>query len=157
MLRRNLPLVAQESDVGCAAACFESMLRYFGICSPGEMQISHDLGTFDLGYTDPAKIVDLAQQFNLEASLLVKAQVSHLKDAMTQGSVVFVTWWDEDAGHYSLVKDLEENHITLMDPWLARYGISNRLVLDYFLENWNRRGSKILIVDRKLNNTLPIT
>jgi len=140
----ELPDVPQALDYTCGAACFDSMYRYFFRESPGEMFFAEQLGTLKLGYTDPESIPILAKKYGLKAEITLNAQFQDLVGAFSERKVVFVTWWDEDAGHYSLIKKIERDHITLMDPWTARESRDNRLPLEYFLANWRLRGSKMI-------------
>jgi hypothetical protein len=138
----NLPLVPQSLDYTCGAACFESMFRYFRGASPGEMVFAQELGTMELGYTDPGRIVALANRYGFSAFMREGAGIEDLRIELRQGAVIFVTWWDEDAGHYSLVDDLTEKSIRLMDPWIAGEGVPNDLELGKFVELWRMRGSR---------------
>lgn len=142
----DLPLVAQTLDYTCGAACFDSMFRYFRGTSPGELHFAEELGTLREGYTPVERVVQLAQAYGFTGALREGASLSDLREAFARGEVIFVTWWDEDAGHYSLVKHLEGDHITLMDPWEARAQKDNRLPLDYFVPNWIRRQAKMIAV-----------
>lgn len=142
----RLPLVPQTLDYTCGAACFESMYRFFKGTSPGEMFFADQLGTFALGYTRPERIVELALSYGFQSSLHEEATLNDLVQAISQGEVVFVTWWDEDAGHYSLVESIDLTSIVLMDPWTARELKENRLAIDFFLSQWNERGRKMIRV-----------
>ena len=141
-----LPSVAQTLDFTCGAACFDSMFKYFTGSSPGEMHFAEELGSLALGYTPPENIVELARHYGFFCEMKVSAQISDLVAPLGRGEVVFVTWWDEDAGHYSLVKGLEREHIILMDPWLARDGWDNRLAIRDFFPNWMARGCRMIRV-----------
>ncbi len=145
----DLPRVAQTLDYTCGAACFESMYKYFKGTSFGEMHFAKDLGSLEFGFTPPINIVNLARQYGFFCEMKEGAQISDLIEALTKREVIFVTWWDEDAGHYSLVKAIENDHILLMDPWLAREGLDNRLLTDDFVPNWNARGAKMIRVSPK--------
>ncbi len=140
----NLPMVAQSLDFSCGAACFESMHQYFKHKSLGEMHFANELGALTLGYTPPKHIQRLTRQYGIASELKQAAVITDLIEPLARGEVIFVTWWDEDAGHYSLVKNLEKNHITLMDPWLAREGLDNRIELKDFIPNWIQRGSLMI-------------
>ena len=142
----ELPLVAQSLDYTCAAACFDSMFRFFHGHSPGEMHFAKELGTLELGYTPPENVFMLAQTHNFNVLLKEKQNLSVLKRHFAQGNVIFVTWWDEDAGHYSLVQAMEGETIILMDPWKAREDCFLALPLKEFLRNWNSRGAKMICV-----------
>lgn len=142
----DLPRVAQSLDYSCGAACFDSMFQYFKGQSPGEMYFAEKLQTLALGYTPTLNIVDLATNYGFSCEIAEGAKITDLIEPLFKGEVIFVTWWDEDAGHYSLVKHIENEYITLMDPWLARSGRDNKLQLSEFIVCWNARGSRIIRV-----------
>lgn len=145
-MQLDLPMVAQTLDYTCGAACFDSMFRYFNRFSFGEMHFAGELGALQLGFTPPESVVKLAHAYGLKCEMKKGAVIADLLAAVRSGKVVFVTWWDEDAGHYSLVKSIADNHILLMDPWAARNGTDNQLPLELFIQNWNRRGAVAITV-----------
>ena len=146
MFEMDLPDIAQSLDFTCGAACFESMYQYFYGKPCGELYFAKQLGTMELGYTAPESIVKLARYYGLLSELKHSAELSDLVEAISRGAVVFVTWWDEDAGHYSLVKKIDEDSILLMDPWTARNLSDNCVALESFLSNWKLRGAKMISV-----------
>jgi len=146
-----LPDVPQKLDFTCGAACFESMYQYFFKESKGELYFAEKLQTLKLGYTPFENIVPLAETYGLHAESKENAELCDLRNAFKNKAVIFVTWWDEDAGHYSLVKSIDRNHITLMDPWTARGSMENKLDLTVFIPNWKLRGSKAIFVNSPLN------
>lgn len=144
--RMDLPRTPQTLDYTCGAACFESMYRYFKGHSPGEMHFARELGTLDAGFTPTDKIVELAKHYGFDCEKRESAEVSDIENSLARKDVVFVTWWDEDAGHYSLVKSIENKQIVLMDPWEAREDLDNELSLAQFVPHWRARGSVIIRV-----------
>ena len=145
-MRHELPRVAQTLDYSCGAACFESMVRHLRGSSPGELYFAERLGTLTLGYTPPEKIVELARAHGFTCEMVTGAEIPELFAQFRENGVLFVTWWDEDAGHYSLVKDLDADAITLMDPWLARENEDRRIDLPEFEIHWKRRGARVIRV-----------
>jgi predicted double-glycine peptidase len=143
---RELPLVEQSLDFTCGAACFESLYRYFRNVSLGELHFAKELGSLDLGYTPVENVVALARHYGFQSELKSKSTVAEVKQALCAQQVAIVTWWDEDAGHYSLVKSMDETHITLMDPWKAREGTNNPLLLEEFIPLWQARGAVLITV-----------
>lgn len=145
----QLPRVAQSLDYTCGAACFESMFIYLNGNSPGELFFAQQLGTLELGYTQPERICQLAVAYGFEAHLAKSAHISDIILGLEQGKILFVTWWDEDAGHYSLVKSIDQKSIVLMDPLTAREGLDNRLPTVEFESHWQKRGSILITVGKK--------
>jgi drug/metabolite transporter (DMT)-like permease/predicted double-glycine peptidase len=142
----TFPQVPQSLDFTCGPACFDSMFRYFRKDSPGELRFAEQLGTLASGYTDPAKLVDLARTNGFQVLFQRHATIKDVYAQFSQTSVLFVTWWYEDSGHYSLVKHIDEKSITLMDPWEARAGKDNMLKLMEFETHWQARGGILICV-----------
>lgn len=137
-------MVAQSLDYTCGAACFDSAFQYFKGHSPGEMYFAQELETLRLGFTPPINIVKLAKNYGFMSEMTEGATIQDFIEPLSNNEVLFITWWDEDAGHYSLVKHLDSQHITLMDPWLARDGRDNQLLIDDFSEYWSMRGNRLI-------------
>jgi len=150
---RALPMIAQTLDFTCGAACLASALLAFGHADVTEIQLAEELGTLRAGFTPPENVVAMARAYGYRAEMTLGGSVADLRRAVRQGGIIIVTWWDEDAGHYSVVENLGETQITLMDPWTARHGQTNTLDLDYFLENWKARGSRIIDIRERASLT----
>lgn len=144
----NLPSVAQSLEYTCGAACFASMYQFLTGEFVDEMRFAKELDTIQMGYTLPINIVNLAKAYGFMCDMTEGADIQQLINPLSCGEVIFVTWWKEDAGHYSLVNHLECDHITLMDPWCA-LNTNNRLPLHEFIPHWQVRGSRMIRVALK--------
>jgi hypothetical protein len=153
-LRMGLPLVAQTLDFTCGAACFESLYRYFRREACGELHYARELGTLELGYTPIENVLALTQRYGFHCEMKSAATLDHLRSALAARDVAVVTWWDEDAGHYSLVSGIDQEHILLMDPWEAREGKEKRLRLNDFVPLWQTRGAVLIRVSDPLRLNL---
>ncbi len=143
-MSNKLPRVAQTLDYTCGPACFESMFQFLKNESKGEMYFAKELGTLELGFTPPEAIHKLAIEYGFSAHFKRGAEQADLIEALRQNEIVFVTWWDEDAGHYSLVKQINDSKVTLMDPWQARSNQDTHMATEEFEIHWATRG-RILI------------
>ena len=148
---RDLPMLAQELDHTCGAVCFDSMFRLLFDVAHGEMFFAERLGALELGYTPIERILELARSYDLDADLFEGQSVSELEALARQDVILFVTWWFDDAGHYSLVREIDagEETIVLMDPWQARDRRDTVMKLNDFAPLWRQRGAKILAVKIK--------
>lgn len=144
----SLPLVAQTLDTTCGPACFESMVRHFFGQSPGELHFAKELGVLTLGYTPVDNVVNLARKWGLKSQLFKNSTLNELRTKCSESGIVFVTWWYEDSGHYSLIEEIRDDQIILMDPWIAREGEYHQLPITHFEPNWRARGATAIVVDR---------
>lgn len=142
----KLPLVSQTYDYTCGAACFASMMLFLRGEASGEHYFARELGTFDLGYTLPEKIVELAHHLEFCVNFKKKSNILELTEQIKLQNVVFVTWWFEDSGHYSLVMGISETQIKLMDPWEAREGKELLMPIKQFNQHWQSRGGVFIAV-----------
>ncbi len=140
--RRSLPLRAQTLDITCGPACLDSMFHFFEGWSPGEMHFAGELKTLSLGFTPVDDVSRLARELGFLVIDQKEGRVCDLLKAFSTGAVIFVTWWDEDAGHYSLIESISLSEIILMDPWEARLGKYRHLLLEEFVPLWNQRGAR---------------
>lgn len=149
---RLLPRVAQKLDHTCGAACFDSMFQLLLGQKHGEIFFALKLGALDLGYTPVESIVALAQSYGLDAVLCEGQTIEDLTNLSKDSCVLFVTWWFDDAGHYSLVREIDNvtASIVLMDPWAARENLDTVMPLTGFAPLWNKRGAKIIAVRKNL-------
>lgn len=155
----NLPRVPQTLDYSCGAACFESMYLFLRKTSLGELYIAQQLGTLDLGYTLPERVAQLAMDYQFHTELKENAEINDIKMALERGDVIFVTWWYEDSGHYSLVKEINEHQMILMDPWEAREDKDQHIKTDDFDVHWKARGAVMILVreyDQFKGNSIPV-
>ncbi|HXH30784.1 MAG TPA: cysteine peptidase family C39 domain-containing protein [Bacteriovoracaceae bacterium] len=140
----DLPYVGQTLPFTCAAACFESMYQFLRGASPGELHWASELGTMSLGYTPPVNVYLLGVSLGFTCRISESAGWGDLLSAVNSAAVIFVTWWDEDARHYSLLKGIDECSVILMDPLTAFERRDNILDKDFFLEQWKARGSVMI-------------
>lgn len=146
-LSLDLPQIKQTLDYSCGAACFESMYRLFKRGEHADdLFFASALRTLEFGHTSPERVVELALQYKFKVDFKKAATLSQLKLAFNIQSVLFVTWWYEDSGHYSLVKSIDDSHILLMDPWEARDGKDNPIALVDFEKFWTQRGAVFISV-----------
>lgn len=143
---KSLPQVAQVLDHTCGAACFDSMYQLIFGQSLGEEFFAEKLGIDTIGYAPVERVVALAREYQLNAELRQDCTVDDMIAVSQQNTVVFVTWWFDDAGHYSLIRSLENDVLTLMDPWQARDSLDTHMTLEEFVPLWNLRGAKLIVI-----------
>ena len=145
----DIPLVPQKLAFTCGPACMASALKKLTGKDWEESELAKELGTTELGYTPVENMVHFAVAQGFHSELLEGETLSGLWLAFQKNDLIIVIWWDEDAGHYSIVKEIHEKSIVLMDPLVARDGQFNTLDLLYFLNCWVKRGSKIITMSKE--------
>lgn len=148
-LPANLPLIKQSLDITCGAACFASMYELFFGDNPGELFFAEKLRTIEQGMTPAENIAQLAESYGLQVHLKRGCKEEDLRFALADQNIVFVSWWFEDAGHYSLIRSLNADEVVLMDPWQARENKDTKMKISIFLDLWKKRGALMIEVGFK--------
>jgi predicted double-glycine peptidase len=152
----DLPVVAQATHYTCGVACFDSLLLYWKGWSPGEFSLTPQMGTTAARGTTAEAVLSTARRYGFIAQEQVGATVYDLRRYLGRGETVYVAWDSGGIGHYSLVRGLGRNHITLMDPWYARKhpGEYHTMSFSEFIPVWDDgvrwRGRIIRISPRPL-------
>ncbi len=137
-LLRPVPPVRQSTPITCGPASLDSVLRYWGKASPGELALSEQLGTLAAGVTRPEELAHLARRFGLDAELRERLQIEDLEGFLRDGETAIVIW-NDDGGHYSVLTGIDDAHVHLMDPWPdpAHPGTYRSIPIGSFRSNWH--------------------
>lgn len=97
------------------------------------------MGSSPMEGTSGPAIVQMARQYGLFSFEHKFATVVDLRRYLAAGEVVIVAWSSGGSPHYSIVRGLGPNHITLMDPWhaIAHPWQYNRMWLSEFVPSWH--------------------
>lgn len=133
-----LPVVSQTTSYTCGVACLDSALRYLLGYSPGERTLAYWLGSSAMHGTFGAAIVHHARLNGLFAREQDFVTVPDLTRFLTAGEAVILAWNSNGSPHYSLLRGIGPNHITMMDPWHAMRNPNqyNQRWLAEFLPTW---------------------
>jgi predicted double-glycine peptidase len=138
LLTLNLPLIVQTTDYTCGVACLDSAIKYWKGFSPGELALASHLGSNPQIGTPVERIAAAAHEFGLHSRIQYNVGFADLRRYLSHGETVFVGWVLNGEGHWSVLKGLGVDHITLMDPWHARTTPEfNRLSFFEFAAQWN--------------------
>ncbi len=156
-----LPLIAQATSYSCGAAALMSVLYYWHAYSGNESGLYTALETTAKDGTEPVKIVDVAKQHGLQASMRTDMTIADLRAALGRGETVILdlqAWrdtfdkkWSDtwDSGHYSVLVALDADNAYFMDP-SAVTGYAFLPVAE-LLERWHDYENRHGMVSRYLN------
>ena len=134
----------QETKYSCGAACVAAILNTEGVWV-SEKEVRQAIGTNPEEGTPLPNIMDFFKRLGCEVDMSEQG-ISDLKDAISDGvySIVSMQMWDRKTkrnweetwseGHYCIVKDLKDGHITLSDPSRRRLV---RLPIKVFKKLWH--------------------
>lgn len=129
-----LPLF--EQSVGyCGPAALVSLLGYYGK-SYTEDEIADVSGSTREHGTHPDQIKKGLDVLGVKYVSGEQGTWDILREAVNAKTPVLVLWWsvgENTDGHYSVVAEITEDEIVLMDP---EFGQFRTLAKDYFLEHW---------------------
>jgi predicted double-glycine peptidase len=120
----EVPIVRQSTDYSCGAACFLSILGYYGY-DPYEKQLIKALET-TLGGTDPDSFKKAAKKFELKIDIKEDMTIDQIKNNLKKKIPVIldIQAWGEKKdyskawkdGHYVVAVGYDKKGFYLMDP-----------------------------------------
>ena len=109
------------------------VLEYYGISKTEQELIKLTGSTAEIGVS-ANKLIKTVKRFGLDGFIKDKARIADIKDYVLHKKVpVIVDWFAEDDGHYSVVVDIDQENIYLLDP---SYGHIRAMRLDKFYRVW---------------------
>src|SRR5277367_1131744 len=128
-----VPLVKQSTNFSCAAACFASILNYWGKWQVDEKDLYDQLHTTKDGTTS-RNILNEAKDFEFRTVAYKRdLTIDNLKNLCRHGYTVILSvqgggkdksedWTKEwSDGHYIVLVDVREDSILAMDSWPGEY------------------------------------
>jgi len=114
----EIPYYKQEKEYTCGPACARMFLGYFGI-NAGEDELCRILGTTPAQGTEQNAFKKIANHYNLSFIAKKDASVEELPELQKKGYVVTLCYFypKEKVSHYSVLKSVDSNSITLLDPY----------------------------------------
>jgi len=132
-----LPLVSQATSYSCGAAALLSVLYYWRAFDGTESDLYGPLETTPRDGTHPAKIVEVARRYGLQAEMRIEMTIEDLRRELAAGATVILdiqAWpsddrrdppWEElwEDGHYVILAGMDSSKVYAMDPSVrAGYG-----------------------------------
>lgn len=128
----DIPTVGQ-SDAMCGPASLKAALKFYGVDVPEAMlKRLSDASTRD--GTSPQGLAQAAIDLGFDAEVRQHVTFDELRAYVRDGVAVVVDWFDQNMGHYSVVKDVTDDTIVLMDP--SDDGSTRRMKLADFEKVW---------------------
>jgi hypothetical protein len=116
----------------CGPASLKAVLGFFGI----NIELSELAEKSKATKEDGVKSEGLLQAANIygfDGEIKDNSSISELRSVIKSGIPVIVDWWKNDDGHYSVVTDINNTELKLMDP---ESGSSVWINLDEFNSLW---------------------
>lgn len=109
-----VPLVDQKPGM-CGPASLKAVLEHYGIVA--EMAVLARLAGSDENTGTKAEgLSHAAQVYGLSTQIEDDSSFDRIAELLRQGVPPIVNWWAETEGHYSVVTDINDTEIALMDP-----------------------------------------
>ena len=133
-LRESLaiPTVGQ-SDGMCGPASLKAALQFYGVEVPEPVLKRLSDATTKDG-ASPQGLAQAAIELGFKAEVREHVTFEELRAWVAEGVAVIVDWFDQNMGHYSVVKDVTDKDIVLMDP--SDGGFTRRMKLADFKKVW---------------------
>ena len=171
----QVPLTAQATNYSCGAAALLGILRYWKAYDEDETALYPLLQTTPQDGTHPARLVEGARHFGLQANLREGLDFPDLSEALRRRETVILdiqAWPEKDAtpddwsdnwedGHYVVLVGLDQDFVYVMDPSThLGYGYIPRSELvgrwhDYETEEGKRREYRRMGISISGKESLP--
>ena len=122
----------------CGPASLKMVLDYYGV-SVSEAKLAKIAGATREKGTPIKGLIKAAKYFGFQVFLKEKSTPSDLRYFIKRKIPVIVDWFFEDEGHYSVVVDVDQKNIVLMDPTLRKiliYIRRRKFSIEKFLRVW---------------------
>jgi len=103
----------------CGPASLKMVMDYYGV-SVSEAEIAKISGATREKGISTSGLVKAAKHFGFKTFVKENSSLKDLEYFVNKKIPVIVDWFDEDDGHYSVVVDVDEKNIVLMDPALRK-------------------------------------
>ncbi len=130
-----IPYYRQSTDSNCGPAILRSLLYGLRRIKREEQCLAQELNTNEEHGTHPDSFLSIARGYGLQVISGTSGDIETLQACMKDGFVPVVRYFlpDENDFHYSIVSEIEENRIHLIDPWKGEDVVWKT---DKFVENW---------------------
>ena len=117
----------------CGPASLKIILDYYGVFA-SEKKIAKIAGATKEKGCSIEGLIRAAKHFGFKTYLKKEGSFSELKSFVKKEIPVIINWFLEDDGHYSVLADIDNNRIVLIDPSLKKG--KREIPLEKFLRIW---------------------
>ena len=82
-------------------------------------ELADEIGASEESGADPEDIIDAAKRLGYKAWIERDSTFDRLQELIEAGVPPIVDWFKDDDGHYSVVNDINDTEIEIMDPELG--------------------------------------
>lgn len=135
----QLPFYKQEKDYTCGAAAARMMVNGLLGINKSEAFYALLLKTNEQVGTQREWFEFLNSLNNIECKTGTHATLQTIQQLRDENYCVSLLYMlhapgDEPVGHWAVLKKIDDNTITLLDPWM---GDAHELPINTFLDNWH--------------------
>ncbi len=117
----------------CGPASLKIVLDFYGI-PVTEAKIAKLAGASRNKGTTREGLIRAAKHFGFRVFLKKNSTLSDIKGFIKKGIPVIIDWFLEDDGHYSVVADIDDKYILLVDP--AFKNGKRKIPIEKFFRVW---------------------
>ena len=128
----NVPIFRQTDDSRCGPACIKMVLSYYGLEVTEDEVCERCNWTYELGCTD-IQMKAAIESYGFKCHVKEDTTLEDLEYLVSIGVPVIVNWFSTDCGHSSIVVDIDEQGVYLLDPEI---GDVRSFPRDVFLRVW---------------------
>jgi uncharacterized protein len=99
----------------CGPASLKSILGFFGL-DVELSELAKVSGATEESGVEAEGLLKAAKHYGFDGRIVTEASIDKLRSVIDSGIPAIVDWWKEDDGHYSVVTDMNDTELQLMDP-----------------------------------------
>lgn len=129
-----MKLYKQNTDYTCGPACIRMAISYYSSVCPTEEAIATLASTTEDIGTLPKDMVKVVRALGYKPVVKIDCDLIELCTLSTRVPCIVLYEDEKDSYHYSLVMHVDEDSITLADPYIGKEKVVS---LEYFLSHWH--------------------
>lgn len=136
----KIPFYEQETNYTCGPAALRMILGAFGH-NYSEAELAEKLGAVPKIGIDNDRLVEVAEELGLTTVASLDMTYEQLRELVAGEGLVIVNYIEptDDVGHFSVVTKIDDQQITLHDPWS---GPDFKMERADFEERWHDMAGK---------------
>lgn len=139
----NIKPFKQTDDSRCGPACVKMALSYYGIEASEDELCKLCNHTYEYGCDDKG-MLNAIHNFGLKTEIKEFCTIDDLKLALNKGFPILVDWFSTDTGHESIVVDVDDVYVTIIDPILGFHRIFPHDLWMQVWFDWRGRNSNFI-------------
>jgi predicted double-glycine peptidase len=116
------PIAIDQTPGFCGPACLKSILHFYNTHEELE-DIAKNIGATEEHGIEAEDLLSGAKKYNLKGYIKNNSSFKEVEKLLKENYQIIVEWFSNDDSHYSVVSDINDTEIEIMDPSVGEYKI----------------------------------